>query len=90
MATLKIQRVDLDSLKLDPNNAREHGEENLEAIAASLKQFGQVEPLVVQKRSRQVIGGNGRLAIKMPPKRWSPTLPVPFTVSLFPNGVHGR
>ncbi len=59
--TLNIQRVPLDSLHLDPSNAREHGPENLEAIVASLKRFGQAEPLVVQKSTRRVIGGNGRL-----------------------------
>ncbi len=58
---LNIRRVPLDSLHLDPANAREHGEENLEAILGSLKRFAQVEPLVVQKKSGRVIGGNGRL-----------------------------
>ncbi len=33
----------------------------LDAISASLKRFGQAEPLVVQKRTGRVIGGNGRL-----------------------------
>lgn len=59
--SLNIRRVPLDSIHLDPANAREHGEENLDAILGSLKRFGQVEPLVVQKRSGRVIGGNGRL-----------------------------
>jgi DNA modification methylase len=58
---LTVRRVPLDALHLDPANAREHGEENLEAITASLKRFGQAEPLVVQKASGRVIGGNGRL-----------------------------
>jgi len=59
---LAIKRVPLDSLHLDPANAREHGPENLEAILASLKRFGQAEPLVVQKATGRVIGGNGRHA----------------------------
>lgn len=59
---LTIRRVALDTLHADPANARAHGERNLEAIAASLKQFAQVEPLVVQRSSGKVIGGNGRLA----------------------------
>jgi DNA modification methylase len=58
---LTIRRVPLDALHLDPSNAREHPPENLEAIAASLKHFGQAEPLVVQKKTGRVIGGNGRL-----------------------------
>ncbi|MEM7232841.1 MAG: recombinase family protein [Planctomycetota bacterium] len=60
-STLVIKRVPIDELHLDPANARQHGPENLEAITASLKRFGQAEPLVVQKSSGRVVGGNGRL-----------------------------
>ena len=58
---LKITRVPLDSLLLDPANARAHGDENLIAVADSLRRFGQAEPLVVRASDRLVIGGNGRL-----------------------------
>ena len=58
---LTVRRVPLDSLHLDPANARLHGEENLDAIAASLARFKQTEPLVVHKPTGRVIGGNGRL-----------------------------
>ena len=60
-APLKVKRVPLDTLHLDPANARVHPEENLAAIEASLRRFGQAEPLVVQAKSGRVIGGNGRL-----------------------------
>ncbi len=60
-ASLTIERVALDSLHADPANARTHDSRNLEAIQASLKQWGQAEPLVVQASSGKVIGGNGRL-----------------------------
>ena len=59
--TLKIKRVPIDSLYLDPSNARIHDTQNLEAITSSLKRFGQAEPLVVQGKTGRVIGGNGRL-----------------------------
>jgi DNA modification methylase len=59
--TLSIRRVPLAELHLDPANARSHPERNLDAIRASLARFGQAEPLVVQKRSQRVIGGNGRV-----------------------------
>ena len=62
MESLVVRRVALDALHPDPANARLHGERNLEAISASLARFQQVEPLVVQKSSGRVIGGNGRLA----------------------------
>jgi len=59
--TLTIKRVPVDASHLDPANARAHGPENLDAIVASLSRFGQAEPLVVQKSTGRVIGGNGRL-----------------------------
>ena len=62
---LTIKRVPLTELHQDPSNARTHDERNVAAIQASLKTFGQVEPLVVQKGTGRIIGGNGRLdAIK--------------------------
>ncbi len=58
---LAIRRVPIDSVHLDPSNARTHDQRNLETIQASLARFGQVEPLVVQQGSGRIIGGNGRL-----------------------------
>ena len=58
-----VRRVPVSSLKLDPQNARKHGDKNLGAIGESLRAFGQVEPLVVQKGTGKVIGGNGRLEV---------------------------
>lgn len=59
--TLTIQRVPIDSLHLDPANARAHGDKNLDAIKGSLARFGQAEPLIVQAGTRRIVGGNGRL-----------------------------
>lgn len=59
---MEIRTVALDDLHQDPSNARAHGDENMLAIEGSLKRFQQVEPLVVQKSTGRVIGGNGRLA----------------------------
>jgi len=61
--TLTIQKVPIASLHVDPANARLHPEENLAAIEASLRRFGQAEPLIVQARTGRVIGGNGRLVV---------------------------
>jgi DNA modification methylase len=58
---LTIRRVPLDTLHLDPANARLHPDENLGAIEASLRRFGQAEPLVIQASTGRVVGGNGRL-----------------------------
>jgi len=56
-----MRRAPLTALHLDPANARAHGPENLDAIEASLAQWGQAEPLVTQAGTGRVIGGNGRL-----------------------------
>ena len=53
--------VDIEILIPDPNNERKHDEKNLKAIRGSLKQFGQVEPLVVRRSNNILIGGHGRL-----------------------------
>jgi DNA modification methylase len=57
---IQIERVDINSLTLDPANARKHPDKNLEAIKGSLNKFGQRKPIVV--RDNVVIAGNGTLA----------------------------
>jgi DNA modification methylase len=57
---LEVSRVPIDSLHLDPANARTHPERNLAAIGASLTRFGQQKPIVVDKRG-VVRAGNGTL-----------------------------
>ena len=53
--------VPIDSLTPDPANVRRHPDNNLEAIKASLKRFGQQKPIVVD--SADVIrAGNGTWA----------------------------
>ncbi len=58
---LEVVRLPLAELVPDAANVRLHDERNLGAISASLQQFGQVEPLVVQRSSMRIVGGNGRL-----------------------------
>jgi len=58
---MDVRRVSIDSIHLDPGNARSHGDENMAAIEASLRRFGQVEPLVIQQKTGRIIGGNGRV-----------------------------
>ena len=52
-------KVQIAQLALDPSNARKHSQRNLDAIAASLKKFGQRKPIVVHKGV--VLAGNGTL-----------------------------
>lgn len=60
---IQLETRSIAELVIDPRNAMLHPEDNLEAIRASLTDFGQVEPLVVQRGTNRVIAGNGRLAV---------------------------
>jgi len=55
---LKPLAVPLDGLNLDPANARQHDERGIGAVKASLGRFGQLKPIVVQKKGRIVRAGN--------------------------------
>lgn len=52
-------KLPTDKLKPDERNARLHDDRNLEAIKASLAQFGQTKPILVQKGTGRIIAGNG-------------------------------
>jgi hypothetical protein len=60
MTDLRIETVSINSLTLDPSNARKHDSKNLKAIASSLEKFGLRTPIVVTPDSI-VVAGNGRL-----------------------------
>ena len=54
---MKVEKVKIDSLAVDPENARKHSQKNIDAIAGSLDKFGQRRPLVVWDNI--IIAGNG-------------------------------
>lgn len=56
---LRRLAVRTDTLALDPSNAMDHPEENVEAIKGSLRRFGVMEPIGI--RDGVVIRGNGTL-----------------------------
>ena len=58
---MNLVQVPIDSLVIDPANVRTHGDKNRRAVRDSLRSFGQVEPVVVQKATGRVIGGNCRV-----------------------------
>src|SRR5262245_22411548 len=58
---LRPLTIPISSINFDPDNARLHSDENIDAIMKSLKEFGQDQPLVVQKQGMIVRKGNGRL-----------------------------
>ncbi len=59
--SLSTLAIPITGLTPDPNNARVHTDRNLDAIAASLRAYGQRKPIVVQKDGMIVRAGNGTL-----------------------------
>ena len=57
---MKIEKVSIDKLLLDPANARKHGKKNLDSIKGSLAKFGQQKPIVVNAEN-VIVAGNGTL-----------------------------
>lgn len=55
---MDFQRRLISELTLDPKNARKHSQKNLDAITASLKQFGQRKPIVITTKGL-ILAGNG-------------------------------
>lgn len=58
---MRIDRVQVKTLTMDPANVRNHGDKNMKAIKASLSRFGQQKPIVVDANGI-VVAGNGTLA----------------------------
>jgi hypothetical protein len=52
-------KIPIGMLTLDPDNARDHNEQNIESIKSSLDDFGQRKCIVVKKSDMSVIAGNG-------------------------------
>jgi ParB-like chromosome segregation protein Spo0J len=50
--------VDIDSVKEDPQNARKHPAENMEALCRSLQTYGQRKPVVVNSETGVIEAGN--------------------------------
>jgi ParB-like chromosome segregation protein Spo0J len=61
-AGLRDEAVAIDTIVPDPKNARKHGEESIKAIAASLREFGQVKPIIIHPETRVILAGNGTYA----------------------------
>ena len=55
---LEILQLPIGDLKPDPANPRRISDEELESLTRSIREFGLVEPVVVRKEDRGVIGGH--------------------------------
>lgn len=74
---LKPLLVPIESLTPDPTNARVHSDRNIDAIAYSLKTYGQQKPISISPDGTTVLAGNGTLlaALKL---GWGKIAAVPF------------
>lgn len=61
MDNLKVEYLDPSKLTPYVNNARTHSPEQIDQIAASIKEFGFVNPILIDERD-VIIAGHGRLA----------------------------
>ena len=57
---LTVEYADLNSLKAYANNAKIHNEPQLQALAASIKQFGFNSPILIDENN-EIIAGHGRI-----------------------------
>jgi len=62
-ARVELSRVKVDELKFAPYNPRKMSDEELKKLKRSITEFGYVEPIVVNKRTMHVVGGNQRLKV---------------------------
>jgi DNA modification methylase len=60
-SALTIEQVPIDQLRPDPANPRRIGEEELDALERSIRQFGFVQPVLTRREDATVIGGHQRL-----------------------------
>jgi hypothetical protein len=59
-ADRQIERVPLKSFKKSPRNARTHSKRQIEQVADSMRRFGVVNPLIVDRHNR-LVAGHARL-----------------------------
>lgn len=57
---MKIEKIKISDLKFFPGNPRKFTDEMMERLVKSIREFGFVEPLVINNLN-EVIGGNHRL-----------------------------
>ena len=62
---MEVIRLNIDDLKPDPNNAKEHPAWQIEQIKASIETFGNLDPIGIWGDDNLIVEGHGRwLALK--------------------------
>ena len=73
---LTVESVPLDSLVLDPANARRIDEPTLDALSLSVREFGLVQPVIARRADRMIIAGHQR--VKAAIREGLKSVPVTF------------
>ena len=60
---MKIKKVRLSEISLAPYNPRKISKKEKEKLRKSLEEFGYVDPIIVNKRTGHVVGGNQRVIV---------------------------
>ena len=58
-----LEKIKVNSLKYAPYNPRKISDRVLNKLRRSIEEFGYVEPIIVNKRTMHVVGGNQRLKV---------------------------
>ena len=66
----------IDAIKPYPNNSKKHDKKQIQRVADSIKRFGFVQPIVVDKNNEVVIGHCRLLAAKLLGLKDVPTISV--------------
>jgi len=61
VSVLTVEQVAIDLLRPDPANPRRIGDQELDALELSLRQFGFVQPVLARREDHTVIGVHQRL-----------------------------
>ncbi len=58
---VQIEQVPIGELRPDPANPRRIGDQELEALTRSIREFGLIDPIIARREDKTVIGGHQRL-----------------------------
>lgn len=73
---LTVQQVSIDDLRPDPANPRKIADAELDALTASIRQWGFLQPVLARREDHVVIGGHQRLVAAR--RLGMKTVPVTF------------
>ena len=61
ISQIQIEQVPIGDLHPEPVNPRRISDQELEALTRSIRQFGLIDPIIVRREDKTIIGGHQRL-----------------------------